>query len=304
MKNKKIMGLCLGLCVCMSVAGLTGCGDKDKTVEDQVAEALAEDGAEALAEDGAEVERDIEQLEENDANDGDADGTTEGAGVNSTGESETSVAGNSEELSTNAKQPTGPVYGVNPFLGDESKATSYDIKFTIETDSGIAGFTWGSTDGTKGEYYLVAFDCTRDIPRLYTCRRNGNDIYDEVYTNLDFMYPEMDMFTKIPHYIEIKVNDTKATVYLDSYTVTDVALNHATVAGQIGTWVMKGDYHAYFDDITVIEGVDGAGDWIYSEAFAEKTSIFSPKLKTEKGRLYAKSGYYTVPKTELMREKK
>ena len=187
---------------------------------------------------------------------------------------------------------------VNPFLGDTSTSTVFNIKFSIETDSGVAGITFGSTDGTKGEYYLFAFDCTRDIPMLYTSRRNEDAVYDEEYTNLDFMYPEMVMFTGVEHIVEIKVSGNIATTYLDSYKVCDTTLKSAKACGQIGTWVMDGNYHEYIDNLFVAEGYEGDGEWIYSDDFARTSNLFYPDLKPRSGRLYASTGYYTAPHKE------
>lgn len=199
---------------------------------------------------------------------------------------------------TSSVKPTEKAKNVNPFLGDTSTATVFNIKFSIETDSGVAGITFGSDDGTDGEYYLFAFDCTRDIPMLYTSRRIKDAVYDEKYTNLDFMYPEMSMFTTVEHIVEIKVNGNIATTYLDSYKVCDTSLKSARSCGQFGTWVMDGDYHEYIDNLFVAEGLEGDGEWIYSDDFARTSNLFYPDLKPRSGRLYATAGYYTAPHKE------
>ncbi len=196
---------------------------------------------------------------------------------------------------TSSVKPAEKAKNVNPFLGDTSTSTVFNIKFSIETDSGVAGVTFGSDDGTDGEYYLFAFDCTKEYPYLYTSRRIDDAIYDEAYTPLDFMYPKMDMFTTVEHIVEIKVNGNIASTYLDNYKVCDTTLNSAKSCGQFGTWVMDGNYHEYIDNLFVAEGIEGDGEWIYSDDFAQTSNLFYPDLKPRAGRLYAKSGYYTAP---------
>lgn len=289
MKKKTILPLLLAVCI---LAG--GCGSSNITENDissEVANNLAEEinreteeipgdtSADVPVRDEAEEEKDTEK----------SDSSKETAPV---------TKKNIDEETSEA------VYGENPFVGYESKETSYNIKFTFQADSGIAGFTWGSDNGTEGEYYLFAFEMVREFPRLYTSKREydkktGEEmVWDEEYTNLDMMYPEMSMFTGCAHYIEIAVDGSVAVTKLDSVEVARTNLSESKTIGQIGTWVLDGDYSAYFDDIHIAEGVDGSGDYLYSEDFSKKISIFSPYLKTENGRLYAKSGYYTVPTKE------
>lgn len=295
MKKKIIYSL---LAAVMVAALVTGCEKKNQaSLEEQVAQALSEDGG-----------REKEAIPEGSNG---ADGENAGDGNEGSGVGDAQVSDDSEMLDGGASDTVGDttgksgkepkvsgkaVYVENPFLGDTSKATSFNIKFTIQMDCGIAGFTWGAMDDTRDEYYLWAFECTRDFPRLYTSRRKGEDAWDEEYTNLDFMYPEMKMFTDGKHYIEIVVDGNKVTTYLDSYKVTDTTIAQAKPIGQIGTWVMEGDYHAHIDDLFIAEGIKGDGDYIASEDFAKPTSIFSPYLKDENGELYAKAGYYTVMK--------
>ena len=278
------MAIVLAIVLAMTMVG--GCGNTEEmSVEDQVAEALADVSAEPIVDTGA-------------------DNKADGAGDKA--ESAEPLTGDEEpELPIspvtdyNAKDEDTGAVSINPFLGSTSTATSFDIRFNIETDSGVAGITWGSMDGKNGEYYLFAFDCTRDIPMLYTSRRQGDDVYDEQYTNLDFMYPEMVMFTSVEHIVEISVSQTTATTYLDKYKVCETTLHEAKPVGQFGTWVQKGNYHEYIDNLFVAEDVDGGGDWIYSEDFANRNNLFSPELKTVNGRLYATAGYHVAPlKTE------
>ncbi len=276
---------------------LTSCGSSDaKSVEDEVSERLIESiepadmtnniADAALAGDNTPADNttysttlsDLPSIDEK---------------TDKTGNSPTATARGttSKPVAKTTEKPKN----LNPFLGDTSTATDYNIKFKIETDSGVAGITFGSNDGTRAEYYLFAFDCTRDVPRLYTSRRIDDAVYDEEYTYLDFMYPEMQMFTDVQHIIEIKVNGNTATTYLDSYKVCDTALKEAKPCGQIGTWVMDGDYHEYIDDLFVAEGIEGDGEWIYSDDFSRASNLFYPDLKTRSGKLYATTGYYTAP---------
>ena len=276
---------------------LTSCGSSDtKSVEDEVSERL------------------IESIEPTDLTNNMADASLIGDNARSEGTTHGTTLSDlpniEEKTDKTVSSPTATARGttskpatkatekpqnLNPFLGDTSTATDYNIKFKIETDSGVAGITFGSNDGTRAEYYLFAFDCTRDVPRLYTSRRIDDAVYDEEYTYLDFMYPEMQMFTDVQHIIEIKVSGNTATTYLDSYKVCDTALKEAKPCGQIGTWVMDGNYHEYIDDLFVAEGIEGDGEWIYSDDFSRASNLFYPDLKTRSGKLYATTGYYTAP---------
>ena len=273
----------------LTVSVLSGCGrTEEMSVEDQVAEALAdslyEDESSGVHKEPIPAEADTGRQDKKE---------------------DTVPAPQSPVTDYAAKDEDTGAVSINPFLGSTSTATSFDIRFNIETDSGVAGITWGSMDGRDGEYYLFAFDCTRDIPMLYTSRRQGDAVYDEQYTNLDFMYPEMIMFTSVEHIVEISVSQTTATTYLDKYKVCDTTLNEAKPVGQIGTWVQKGNYHEYIDNLFVAEDVDGGGEWIYSEDFARRDNLFSPELKTDSGRLYATSGYHVAPlKNEETEESK
>ncbi len=283
------------MCAVMILA-LAGCGSEPEiSVEDQVAQALSEER-------NVEVIPPADETADTDAAGASVDGSAGTSGTMTTAAGKP-VSSSADKTGDNALDTSGAVSdtgakSVNPFLGDTSTATSFNIKFNIETDSGLAGITWGSTDGRDGEYYLFAFDCTRDIPRLYTCRRQGDDIYDEVYTNLDFMFPEMVMFTSVEHIVEIKVSGMTATTYLDSYKVCDTSLDSLKSAGQIGMWVMKGNYHEYIDNLFVAEGTEGDGEWIYSDDFAKRNNLFSPELKTVSGRLYVTAGYHVAPSKE------
>lgn len=200
------------------------------------------------------------------------------------------------------------VYYINPFLGYKSTSTSYDIKYTIQTDSGVVGFSWGSMDGCDGEYYLWAFDLTDTFPKLYTSRRtpyeDGTEgVWEEEYTNLDFMYPEMKMFSDIEHYVEIVVDGKHVSTYLDSYLVNETDVAAEKNIGQIGVWVQKGNFHALFDDFYIVEGVHADGDYLYSEDFSGEGNIFSPYLKAQDGRLYAGAGYVTVLREDEIKSK-
>ena len=284
---------------------LTSCGHTEqKSVEEEVYERLQEA---------------IPPIEENataDTGTGDAADTDTAANTGDVSQEAGSSSGSQTSVTesgtgTNDDKPASPTAtpgggssasklaekakNVNPFLGDTSTSTVFNIKFSIETDSGVAGVTFGSDDGTDGEYYLFAFDCTKEFPYLYTSRRIDDAVYDEVYTPLDFMYPKMDMFTTVEHIVEIKVNGNIASTYLDSYKVCDTTLNSAKSCGQFGTWVMDGNYHEYIDNLFVAEGIEGDGEWIYSDDFAQTSNLFYPDLKPRAGRLYAKSGYYTAP---------
>ncbi|MCR5596447.1 MAG: hypothetical protein K6G12_11400 [Lachnospiraceae bacterium] len=284
----------------MMINMLCACGKSDQmSVEDEVAMALedyvsreeipAEDNTGVAAEQNADTDTE-EKSTMNSSVTKDESKTDSDSETKDTSPKATAAA-------SSKKADTGAVC-INPFLGSTSTATSFYISFNIETDSGVAGITWGSMDGTDGEYYLFAFDCTRDIPMLYTSRRQGDAVYDETYTNLDFMYPEMVMFTSVEHIVEIVVSQTTATVYLDKYKVCDTILKTAKPVGQFGTWVQDGDYHEYIDNLFVAEDVDGQGDWIYSDDFAHRNNLFAPALKTESGRLYATAGYHVAPKKE------
>ena len=281
------------------ILALTGCSSEPEiSVEDQVAQALSE-------------ERNVEAIPADVTADTDGTGTS-ADGKTGTTDALTTTAGKPAASSgagkddnahdTSGITPDTGAKSVNPFLGDTSTATSFNIKFNIATDSGLAGITWGSADGLDGEYYLFAFDCTRDIPRLYTCRRQGDDVYDEVYTNLDFMFPEMVMFTSVEHVVEIQVSGMTATTYLDKYKVCDTSLDSLKSVGQIGMWVMKGNYHEYIDNLFVAEGAEGDGEWIYSDDFSKRDNLFSPELKTDAGRLYVTSGYHVAPSKKQSNE--
>ncbi|SCY78642.1 hypothetical protein SAMN02910292_02909 [Lachnospiraceae bacterium XBB2008] len=282
-KQKKTAALMLTFMLAASAIG--GCGrTEEMSVEDQVAEALADSAyTDGDSSSGVHTEPIPAEPDENRPD------KKEGTIVQAPASPVTDYAAKDED--------TGAV-SINPFLGSSSTATSFDIRFNIETDSGVAGITWGSMDGKDGEYYLFAFDCTRDIPMLYTSRRQGDAVYDEQYTNLDFMYPEMVMFTSVEHIVEIRVSQTTATTYLDKYKVCETTLNEAKPVGQFGTWVQKGNYHEYIDNLFVAEDVDGGGEWIYSEDFARRDNLFSPELKTVSGRLYATAGYHVAPLKE------
>ncbi len=275
---------------------LAGCASEPEiSVEDQVAQALSEErNVETIPPAAGNTDADA-ALGENEA---DTQDNLSAAAGKPSASLRTDAADNA--LDTSGVISDTGAKSVNPFLGDTSTATSFNIKFNIETDSGLAGITWGSADGRTGEYYLFAFDCTRDIPRLYTCRRQGDDVYDEVYTNLDFMFPEMVMFTSVEHIVEIQVSGMTATTYLDSYKVCDTALDSLKSAGQIGMWVMKGNYHEYIDNLFVAEGAEGDGEWIYSDDFSKRNNLFSPELKTDAGRLYVTAGYHVAPSQKTM----
>ena len=275
---------------------ITSCGSAEqKSVEDEVFERLQEA---------------IPPVEENKTDNADTSVNTPASPQTSMASGDSQAPASDTGAGKDENKPSSPTAtprstttgktaetakNINPFLGDTSTATVFNIKFSIETDSGVAGITFGSDDGTDGEYYLFAFDCTRDIPMLYTSRRIKDAVYDEQYTNLDFMYPEMSMFTTVEHIVEIKVNGNIATTYLDSYNVCDTTLKSAKSCGQFGTWVMDGNYHEYIDNLFVAEGLEGDGEWIYSDDFARTSNLFYPDLKPRSGRLYATTGYYTAP---------
>lgn len=295
--NKRISRICTTLSVlllsCMTV---TSCGSAEpKSVEDEVYERLQEA---------------IPPIDEERTGNTDTAAGTPASPQTAVSSGDSQPAGADTEAGGDENKPSSPTAtprstttgkaaetakNINPFLGDTSTATVFNIKFSIETDSGVAGITFGSDDGTDGEYYLFAFDCTRDIPMLYTSRRIKDAVYDEEYTNLDFMYPEMVMFTSVEHIVEIKVNGNIATTYLDSYKICDTSLKSAKSCGQFGTWVMDGNYHEYIDNLFVAEGIEGDGEWIYSDDFARTSNLFYPDLKPRSGRLYATTGYYTAP---------
>ena len=320
----------------LSLSLLTACGQKkDITVEDEVAQALLEENNIA----GTVMEEE-----------GDSTSST------TTGEEIDSVTSSDDELSqiasddkenqnTETKKETvaesspsnvekyddtpitDKTFVKNPYVGYNSKSTDYDIKFTLDTDSGLVCFVWGYKDGADkadktdmtpsgnhitgkkianpgSDYYMVGIDMTYDFPRLYVARRGIDaktgleNVYEESYTNLDMMYPEMDMYRGTEHYLEIQVSGMHMEVKLDSYPVYDGSLADARPIGQIGTWVQKGNYHATFDDLFAQEGFQGGGDWLYYDEFEDKASVFSPYLSTSKGKLYAKSGLYFVPRVD------
>ena len=303
---KKIIAYIAITALCAVLLG--GCGKTSSlSVEEEVEKALADErnieDIPASDPDSVEIPGDEDKGVTADSISGSGSknglGTSAGTGTASSDDTNTKP-GSSTSDSGKTSSPKGsstetPARNINPFLGDTSKATSFNIGFNIETDSGLAGITWGSTKGTDGEYYLFAFDCTREFPRLYTARRNGEDVYDEVYTNLDFMFPEMIMFSSVEHVVEIRVSGSTATTYLDKYKVCDTDLNEAKPVGQIGVWVMEGDYHEYIDNLFVAEGYDGTGEWIYSDDFSRRDNLFAPELVSQQGRLYVPAGYHTAP---------
>ena len=289
MKKKPIKLTAVMLTLILVLSAVCGCAsDEELSIEDEVAEALASNKDDEVRQDVSEPK--TEPIPEAPAEEKDKPVIDHTVSGNTAVKPPTTIYSTKDE-------DTGAV-SINPFLGSTSTATSFNITFNIETDSGVAGITWGSMDGKNGEYYLFAFDCTRDIPMLYTSRRQGNDVCDEEYTNLDFLYPEMSMFNTVEHIVEIRVSQTTATTYLDKYKVCDTVLDSAKPVGQIGVWVQKGDYHEYIDNLFVAEDIDGGGEWIYSEDFHGRNNLFSPELKTVSGRLYASAGYHVAPLKE------
>lgn len=314
--------------IVMSAFFVVSCGTKDEmNIEDEVSKALIEGGVTVESLDDLEpATTETETLKEaeeeteaaNDNNTAVSDATenaktvNQSAGTAGTGNKPSSdkKTGDVETKEENKKESEPDGRTVNLFLGNTSTSTDFNIKFEVATDSGFAGIAWGGTkehagrapvntdvtdDANLDEYYVVSFDCTREIPRLYTFRYKDGYIFDEQYTNIDFMFPEMSMFTSVQHIVEIKVSGMTATTYLDSYKIADTALNSPKPCGLIGTYVMNGNYHEYIDNLFVAEGYEGDGEWIYSDDFAGKANLFSPELRTSKGRLYVRSGYYTVP---------
>lgn len=287
MNKNKIVSLIVVGTVLTSLL-FSGCGKKDENKADAVV---------------AEVEDALSGIDDDSpaANNSDTDSNT----VDDKKEEKDKTEKETEDVSKIEKddKTADNKFVENPFLGYKSTSTKYDIKYTFQADSGIAGFTWGSDSIEEGSYYLWAFDLMDEFPKLYTCYRepgsNGKEDYvlDEVYTNLDMMYPEMSMFTDSEHYIEIVVDGTQTITYLDSVEVARITLREAKTIGYIGTWVLDGKYTAYFDDLFIAEGVKGDGDWLYSEDFSGKLNIFNPYLKNENGRLRAGAGYVTVPDT-------
>lgn len=271
----------------MASAGTFGCGQKDEmSVEDEVTLNL-----EKISEDDSSVAENTDTAQKTD------DAQAAGAGE----EEQDALDSEKDTPATGpvSKQEQKILVSENPFLGYNSTSDSYDIKFKIETDSGVAGILWGvDPKEDDSEYYLWAFDLTRDIPRLYTCRRNGDEVYDEVYTNLDMMYPEMNMFTGGEHIVEISVSGTAVTTYLDSMNVFETQLDKAVSIGRIGTWVTEGDYYAYFDDLDIREGADGSGDYLYVDDFSAKACIFPSTEGTENGRFRAPAGITLIPAAE------
>ena len=257
-----------------------------------------------------EVERNLEQINEAKTDNASITDKTDKTGLTDEAGSEAdpkkistddgTSTGKETDKSDADKQTYGKIYVTeNPFLGYSSTAVSYDIKFKIQTDSGIAGIIWGlDPKDDDSEYYLWSFDLTREFPRLYTCRRQEENVWDEVYTNLDIMYPEMNMFSGGEHIVEISVDGTKVTTYLDTCPVFETELKEAKPIGRIGTWVMEGDYYAWFDDLNIREGADGSGDYLYVEDFAKKSCILPSKTGTENGRFKAPAGITVIPAAE------
>jgi len=233
-----------------------------------------------------------------------------------------STDNNQEKTNTSddASTKTGIVYGKNPFLGYNSTSTKYNIKYSINTDSGIAGIAWGFTDdenakvsstgnritgkATKtpgSDFYVAGIDLTGDeFPKFYLSRRqidpkDGSEmILEEQTQNLDIMYTRNSEYIGQMHFVELQIDGTNIQVILDSVPVMSATLHDSRPIGQIGTYVTIGDYHADFDDLKVLEGVNGDGEYLYVEDFSGKTNIFSPYLKTKNGILNAKSGLYMV----------
>ena len=288
---------------------ISSCGDKEElSVEDEVSLALMPES------------RSIESLDDISVTDqADSDNLKQEDTVDSAKSVDPALAepdkksGSSDKgaQTQSDKSTSGNIKYTNPYLGNTSTATDYKIDFEVQLDSGVAGITWGGTrehagaapvntddidDTEKDEYYIAAFDCTREIPRFYFARYKDGYIYDESYTNLDFMFPEMVMFTDVQHIVEIKVSGMAVTVYLDKYKVCDLTLNEPGTIGLLGTWVKNGDYSEYIDNVFAVEGSEGDGDWIYSDDFSARANMFSPNLHINNGRLYAKDGYYTVSK--------
>ena len=317
--NKGIVPVILTVSLVISM--LTGCGKTgQESVEDEVTRALLENGVTVESLDDVETpDKDrTASGQTGSVTGGDAD-EGEQPGDSEADEMQETYAGSGIKSSSSAdnkkydkKLTNAPKY-VNPYLGTKSTATSYKIDFEIQTDSGVAGITWGAskehagearinTDKTdaseKDEFYIAAFDCTREIPRFYFARYKDGYLYEESYTNLDFMFPEMVMFTGVQQIVEIKVSGMGGEVFLDSYKVCDLELAAPEAMGLIGTWISNGDYHAYIDNVFVAEGYEGDGDWIYSDDFSGRTNLFSPNFRTVRGRLYAEDGYYTTVKSE------
>ncbi len=292
---------------------LSACGSSKTSVEDEVSRALLENGITVESLDDLEKPRDDAG---NSGMDTDTEPVRDKDGDNAVSAEDTFYNDQKDSakdtLSDKSKSVTDIKYE-NPYLGTASTATSYRIDFEIQTDSGVAGITWGATRehageakintdkikaNEKDEFYIAAFDCTREIPRFYFARYRDGYVFDESYTNLDFMFPEMVMFTDVQQIVEISVSGMGATVYLDSYKVCDLELDSPKPVGLIGTWISNGDYHAYIDNVFVAEGSEGDGDWIYSDDFSGRANLFSPNFKTISGRLYAEDGYYTTLKND------
>lgn len=310
-KNRNIHGkykIVLSLIVIMLLC--TACGsDKvtDAQVSDEVTKALTGDKT-----DSTENLAEISPIPDEKIN-----GQESEAKADTETDVETEPAPSSTDV-TSAHD--GVKYGENPFLGYSSTATQYNIKYTIDTDSGIAGIAWGFTEdkdyklsvngnritgkATKtpgSDYYIAGIDLTgAEFPKFYISRRcidpkNGREyIFEEATFNLDMLYPKVDEYLGHSHYVELQIDGTALQVIIDSVPVASATLYDARPIGQIGTYVMVGNYHAEFDEIKILEGITGDGEYLYVDDFTAKTNIFTPYLEAKSGKLYAKSGLYMV----------
>ena len=166
---------------------------------------------------------------------------------------------------------------------------SYDFKM----ERTKTGFVWGAEDGQFGRHYKWCFEAAEDQVQLVISYMDDEDVLEEVSI---FLEQGADEFLEQEHSVCINIEENKASTYVDGILVSkDISLENAEL-GEIGFWVTRGEYKAWYDNIC-IKNLNG--EVLCQENFEEKENIFSPYyMKIEEGWGRADAGYIITPGAE------
>lgn len=168
-----------------------------------------------------------------------------------------------------------------------------EISYEFKMEKTRTGLILGTQKGEYGEYYKWEIDVTGEDAKLIISHM---DFEQEEEPKVEaLLREESEKFLEQKHTISIQIKDGVATTYLDGTMVSEKVELQEFDVEEIGLWVTRGQYKAWYDNI-VVKNLDG--EVFFQEDFELQENMFSPfYVKIEDGMVRADSGYTFSAKT-------
>lgn len=183
------------------------------------------------------------------------------------------------------------------FLEEQKKRfdeTVGEITYEFSMEDTHTGFLWSADNSQYGTYYKWSFEASSEGVWLGISYMKGEEKLKEDRKLLEGL--DTGSFLEQKHNVRIVVKGDKADTFLDGILVSEDIVIMQNYVGGIGFWVTRGEYHAWYDNVRVM---NDKGEVVYQEDFEGEKNIFHPYyVRIEEGKARTDAGYLMVPGME------